>query len=163
MARSTSPFSWSSLLGGLLAALALMTTGCAPEIGDPCTTSLDCSQLGDRLCDTSQPEGYCTVFNCETDGCPEDSICMGFGFELDPACTSVEDPRWSRFERTFCMIGCEDDEDCRPGYDCLAPADQRAVSIDGDNEIADGKACFPKGAVAEASAVAPPACSPAVP
>src|SRR5690348_74537 len=48
---------------GALAA-ALIAVGCLPKIGDHCTTSLDCSQTGQRLCDTTQPDGYCTVFNC---------------------------------------------------------------------------------------------------
>jgi hypothetical protein len=137
--------------------------GCTPEIGDPCTTSLDCSQLGDRLCDTSQPEGYCTIFNCEPDQCPEDAVCIGFGLQIDPACASVEDARWARFERTFCMAACETQEDCRTGYVCALPPDRRALSIDVDNEVAASKACFPKGTVAEESSVPPPACSPAVP
>lgn len=141
-------------------ALALSALGCAPEIGDDCTTSIDCSQLGDRLCDTSQPEGYCTIFNCEPDQCPEEALCVGFGFDLDPACSGVDDPRWSRFERTFCMVGCEANDDCRPGYVCASPADRRAVSIDRDNELAGSKACFPEGTVAEPSGAAPAVCSP---
>src|SRR5687768_17386078 len=74
-----------------LAPMALLAaaTGCAPEIGDDCTTSIDCSQLGDRLCDTSQPDGYCTIFNCEPDQCPEEAVCIAFGFDIDPACSGV--------------------------------------------------------------------------
>lgn len=148
----------------LLALLALATAastlvGCAPEIGDDCTTSLDCSQLGDRLCDTSQPEGYCTIFNCEPDACPDEAVCMGFGLELDPACSTVDDARWNRFERTFCMIACEEQDDCRPGYVCATAAERRAVSIDVENELKESKACFPKGEVAQASTAAPPACT----
>jgi hypothetical protein len=145
------------LLAGLLAA----ATGCAPEIGDDCTTSIDCSQLGDRLCDTSQPNGYCTIFNCEPDQCPEEAVCIGFGTDIDPACQGVEDPRWSRFERTFCMLACEEQEDCRSGYICASPPDRRAISIDRDNELADSKACFPVGTVPEVSTDAAPAvCGP---
>src|SRR6188474_1083103 len=93
--------------------LLLAATGCAPEIGDECTTSIDCSQQGDRLCDTTQPGGYCTIFNCEPDTCPEDDgVCVAFDPELDPACRVTDDGRWARFERTFCMAECEDNDDC---------------------------------------------------
>jgi len=144
----------------VVVAIASGLLGCSPQVGDDCTTSLDCSQLGDRLCDTSQPDGYCTVFNCEPDACPEEAICIGFGLELDPACASVEDARWKRFERTFCMFGCEAQEDCRPGYVCASPEERRAISIDVDNELRVAKACFPEGEVAQASAPPPPACTP---
>ena len=156
--RDRAPAPWWLAAAALAIATGLL--GCAPQIGDDCTTSIDCSQLGDRLCDTSQPDGYCTIFNCEPDQCPEEALCVGFGFDLDPACSSVDDPRWSRFERTFCMVGCEEQEDCRPGYVCAAPGDRRAVSIDVDNELAGSKACFPEGTVADASGEAPAICTP---
>lgn len=98
--------------------LAALVFGCTPKIGNKCTLSTDCSQLGDRLCDTSQPDGYCTIFNCEPDGCPE-SICVAFDPNLDPACKSADDGRWPRFERTFCMKACSADDDCRDGYECI--------------------------------------------
>ncbi len=150
-------------LPGPLVGLALAASflvGCTPKIGDDCTTSLDCSQLGDRLCDTSEPDGYCTIFNCEPDQCPEEAICVGFGLELDPACSAIDDARWKRFERTFCMVACEEESDCRSGYVCASPGDRRALSIDVDNELRDFKACFPDGEVAQASSSPPPACTP---
>jgi hypothetical protein len=51
------------------AALLALVAGCAPKIGDKCTVSTDCSVSGDRLCDSTQPSGYCTVFNCEPNAC----------------------------------------------------------------------------------------------
>src|SRR5438874_282901 len=100
-----------------LAALAVaLGIGCKPKIGDGCAVSTDCSVNGDRLCDTTQPGGYCTVFNCEPGTCPADqSVCVAFH---DQVCA---DPRSSeRFERTFCMRTCDDDSDCRGGqYACL--------------------------------------------
>lgn len=127
----------------LLAAPAWLAA-CQPKIGDDCVGSVDCSQQGDRLCDTSQPDGYCTAFNCEPDKCPDESVCVGFGLVLDPACqeTSI-DPRWPRFERTFCLAACEEDSDCRDEYRCLAPSARRAASIDVDSDWADSKVCFP--------------------
>lgn len=98
--------------------LSLLLFGCAPKIGKKCSISTDCSQLGDRLCDTNQPEGYCTIFNCEPDTCP-DAICVGFDPSLDPACGKVDDGRWPRFQRSFCMAPCSSDGDCRDGYECI--------------------------------------------
>jgi len=96
----------------LVACLAL---GCNAKIGDKCTTSTDCSINGDRLCDTTQPGGYCTVFNCEPDTCPNEAQCVAFDNQIDPVCT---DPRGARFERTFCLRRCSGDGDCRAGYSC---------------------------------------------
>ncbi|MFT3766358.1 MAG: hypothetical protein QM820_12730 [Minicystis sp.] len=98
--------------------LAALLLGCPPKIGNKCSISTDCSQLGDRLCDTNQPDGYCTIFNCEPDNCP-DSVCVGFDPNLDPACKSADDGRWPRFQRTFCMKACSSDSSCRDGYECV--------------------------------------------
>ncbi len=137
----------------LTALVTSVLSGCQPKIGDDCLGSADCSQQGDRLCDTSQPDGYCTAFNCEPDRCPEEAVCVGFGLELDPTCTPASyDPRWPRFERTFCLLACEENGDCRDGYVCAAPEERRAASVDSENELAGSKVCFPA-----ADAVAAPA------
>jgi hypothetical protein len=101
---------------------AALLLGCPPKIGKSCSISTDCSTLGDRLCDTNQPDGYCTIFNCEPDTCP-DSICVGFDPSLDPACKSADDGRWPRFERSFCMKACSADSNCRDGYACVDLSD----------------------------------------
>ena len=86
------------------AVLLALVAGCAPKIGDKCTVSTDCSVTGDRLCDSTQPSGYCTVFNCEPNACPDDSLCVAF---KEPTCAA---PAQSvRFTRTFCMATCESD------------------------------------------------------
>ncbi len=108
-----------SLEIALFAAIALSAVGCKPQIGDKCSLSIDCSQLGDRLCDTSQPEGYCTVFNCEPDTCPQESLCVGFNPVLDPACKGTDANKAPRFQRTFCVRICDEDSDCRAGYHCI--------------------------------------------
>ncbi len=105
--------------------------GCSPKIGRECTTSLDCSQQGDRLCDITQPSGYCTIFNCEPDKCPEgDGVCVAFSSQVDPACGSTDDVNWGRFERTYCMAGCESSDDCRTGYECAAPSTRDGRILD---------------------------------
>ncbi len=110
-------------------ATLLLGAGCAPKIGKSCTLSTDCSQLGDRLCDTTQPGGYCTIFNCEPDTCPE-AVCVGFDSQIDPACGATQASQAARFERTFCMKGCNDDSDCRDGYKCQEPKALSATIVD---------------------------------
>jgi len=127
--------------------LCALILGCAPKIGKSCTLSTDCSQLGDRLCDTTQPEGYCTIFNCEPDTCP-DSACVGFYAQLDPACRTSDDGRTPRFERTFCMAPCSSDSSCRDGYQCVElndpndPAQRGAKIVDIVNDIGATKVCM---------------------
>ena len=99
----------------LLLVLAAVAFGCKPDIGDKCTTSTDCSIAGERLCDLTQPGGYCTIFNCEPNLCPENSVCVAFG-ERTCSVQAVT----LRFRRTFCMASCEKDNDCRgDAYRCV--------------------------------------------
>lgn len=147
-----------------LAAFALgaltLVAGCQPKIGDACNTSTDCSTQGDRLCDTTQPGGYCTIFNCEPNTCPEDeAACVAFNVALDPACGAADDGKWPRFERSFCMAFCEDDSDCRSGYECVAPSERSALIVDDDRSA---KVCLaePYGATATPPATPPEACLP---
>ena len=105
------------LMGGLG---SVILSGCQPLIGDDCRVDTDCSQLGDRVCDTSQPGGYCSQFNCKPESCPEgEAICVAFSSELSSVRGCQDPNRPSPFERTFCMRGCERDADCRPGYACI--------------------------------------------
>ena len=90
---------------------AVLAVGCSPSIGDDCEFSSDCSVNGDRICDTAQPGGYCTVRDCEEDTCPEDSVCV----------------RWrrtpSRIAQSWCMATCGGGGDCRDEYDCVTAAE----------------------------------------
>ncbi len=99
--------------------LALGAFGCNPKIGDSCSVSTDCSATGDRLCDTTEPGGYCTIFNCEPGTCPSEAVCVAFHTDPSPA-QGCRDPQGtSRFERSFCMFNCSSDSDCRSGYSCI--------------------------------------------
>ncbi|GAC1360988.1 MAG: hypothetical protein NVSMB47_13450 [Polyangiales bacterium] len=115
------------------AALALASvvlgSGCKPQVGDSCKLSTDCSITGDRLCDTSQPDGYCTIFNCEPDTCPGDSTCVEFHSSS------------LRFSRRFCLATCGSPSDCRPGYVCIPPKDRDAKIL--DNSPAHSTICLP--------------------
>ena len=106
-----------SLLAAVL--LAAFAFGCTPKIGDGCTTSTNCSAQGDRLCDTTEPGGYCTLFNCEPGGCPDDSLCINFGTQLSPVNQCSTSQGNSPYQQSFCMAPCSSNGDCRGGYACL--------------------------------------------
>lgn len=118
-----------------LASVALLSStlavGCGRQIGSPCVLSTDCSALSDRICDYTQPDGYCTVFNCEPDTCPDGTACVGFDAQLDAACgTELNKIRAARFERTFCVKPCQRDGDCRSQYQCVSPEERSADIVD---------------------------------
>lgn len=100
----------------LVAISALALIGCKPEIGDECSVSTDCSNVGDRLCDTTQPGGYCTIFNCEPGTCPEEAVCIAFYNSDSRVCQDPQDE--ARLRRTYCLRSCDGDGDCRGGYSC---------------------------------------------
>jgi hypothetical protein len=152
----------------LLALLVIAVAACSPEIGDKCQISTDCSIRGDRLCDISQPGGYCTQLNCRANSCADDAACILF-YSAVPGCTFDDRSGTfgSRVARSFCMKWCESNADCRDGYVC---ADARtypwnAVILD-DNQAKRTCLAAPlegqdAGVIAS---VAPPAvCGPAAP
>ena len=147
----------------LVGATAALALGCTPKIGDSCTVSTNCSATGDRLCDITQPGGYCTIFNCEPGTCPEDSVCINFGSSLSSVgsgeCSVSQGT--SPYQRSFCMATCGSNGDCRGGYSCLSlkgdvPNALGAVLVDSG----DGKVCVvaphdaPSLAVAETGGTA---------
>jgi hypothetical protein len=130
--------------------------GCEPSIGDKCDTSIDCSPTSDRICDTTQPGGYCTIHNCEDTtedeadapegACPEDAACVIYTRTPSAICEDAEGD--AAYQRTFCMLRCENDTDCRTedGYHCINVADPSlgrwdAIVIDrrpADERASDG-------------------------
>ncbi len=141
--------------------LAASAVGCLPKIGDHCTTSLDCSQTGQKICDSTQPAGYCTVFNCEPDNCPDSAACVAFNNNVDPACASHDDGQWPRFERTFCVRPCNSDGDCREGYACVPAQDRGGIVI--DVKTIASSICLARVDVTPAGASVPPVCDPKKP
>jgi hypothetical protein len=149
----------------LIAALAvsLLLAACSAEIGDSCTTNVDCDPLGGRICDTSQLEGYCTIEGCEIGSCPEEAVCVRFfpssflSVPCDPLtedavlgttakgtrtndCTSTEICLSGGYcvlrnqETRFCMLACEANDDCRGGFECRTTGTQGAEAVpDPDN------------------------------
>ena len=115
MASPHASFPWLSLA----ALLALGAgVGCKPSVGDSCKLSTDCSVTGDRLCDTSMPDGYCTIFNCNPNNCPDNAACVEFHQGN------------ARFSRRFCLAMCGKPSDCRPGYVCIDPKSRDGVITD---------------------------------
>jgi hypothetical protein len=105
---------------GLLFLFALAESACSPRIGDDCRSNQECSGETQRLCDTSQRGGYCTVLNCSPTSCPSgESVCVLFNSAISPlpACQSA--PRPSPYGRSLCMRFCDVDADCRDGYECI--------------------------------------------
>jgi len=58
--------------------VAVAAIGCGKEIGDACIVSSDCDPNGQRQCDISQKEGYCTIEGCDFSTCPEEAACIRF-------------------------------------------------------------------------------------
>ncbi len=111
-----------------------LAAGCGSEIGDSCTFDSECSPTGDRICASGAdlPGGYCTMYGCDYDTCPDEAVCIRF-FALGStnlSCVSADDcgrdelctlggycvPRTA--EIRYCMKTCSDDGDCRDGYHC---------------------------------------------
>lgn len=83
---------------------SLSAFSCKSKIGDSCDNNVDCSPDGDRICDLSQPGGYCTVPDCSKGSCPDESVCVKF---------------WEgAHTRTWCMKRCTSDGGCRSRYFC---------------------------------------------
>jgi len=127
----------------LFVMVPLSLAGCAAEIGDSCVLSTDCSETGDRICDKTQPNGYCTIVNCEPDTCPGEAACIGF--RQAPSTANVcESATELRTLRTFCMRKCSNDGDCRSGYECqdLGAEDNEYGALLTDRESSRSRVCI---------------------
>lgn len=103
----------AALLRWLACSSLLLTVACAPQIGKHCGNSLDCSAQGSRICDRTQPAGYCTIMGCEEGTCPSEAVCVKFR------------PKEERLAVTYCMAKCDERSDCRDseGYHCTSTKD----------------------------------------
>jgi hypothetical protein len=126
--RTTAPLFTRSSLRQTLNAVALLlaavavaassTAGCGTRVGDKCRTSADCGSQGNRVCDATQIDGYCTQYGCRAGSCIDSAVCVLFG-ATPPGCPASAATGVSRFGRSFCAKTCADDGDCRTGYRCL--------------------------------------------
>lgn len=126
------PGGWVDLRLVAMAAV-LAAVGCQPSIGDHCTQSTDCSPAGDCLCDTSQPNGYCTLFNCLPNACPGQAACVATNVAV-LGCPYDDRHAPSRTSRELCLRRCQNDGDCRAdeGYACVTPSDYGIQVLDTD-------------------------------
>src|SRR5579863_3322454 len=74
---------WAAMLGLAFAAAGLV--GCTPHVGDHCNQNSDCSLQGTLQCDTSQPNGYCTLFSCTGNSCQNNAVCVALNASV-PGC-----------------------------------------------------------------------------
>jgi hypothetical protein len=122
----------------MLVLACLLAAGCGKQIGDACIVSSDCDPNGQRQCDTSQKEGYCTIQGCDFDTCPEEAACIRFftgqfdnktcgpttedistdNCSLDELCDLEGHCVARSSEVRFCMLKCSSNGDCRDGYEC---------------------------------------------
>lgn len=87
----------------LIAALAVPLFACSSTaIGDSCSPSEGCGS-DDLLCRGDFPGGLCTQ-GCsgegDTESCDDDSVCV------------------AQFRSLLCMPRCQEQSDCREGYQC---------------------------------------------
>jgi hypothetical protein len=157
-------------LVGLVGLSSAALAGCAPNIGSRCVINTDCGASGALVCDTSQPYGYCTQFNCTPNSCHNQAVCVEFLASV-PGCPYDDYRSPSRTGRTFCMEHCTHDSDCRQGdgYRCLDPRkapwygaitddnqSQLVCIIPPDTPIAEVNMSLPEGSVCSASGPAVP-------
>src|SRR5438552_1679837 len=89
----------------VLVALLAASAGCSKQIGDSCSTNVECSPNGDRVCDPSQPGGYCTQEDCIADTCPQESVCVRYLALSSTACYSDQG-----------LYQCTSDDICLEGF-----------------------------------------------
>lgn len=118
-----------------LAAASFALAGCSPHIGAKCNTNTDCSLQGTLVCDTSEPYGYCTSFNCAPDSCQNEAACVLLNPAV-PGCPYDDYNSPARTGRSMCLQQCHKDSDCRTdeGYVCADPRQPpwNALIIDDD-------------------------------
>ena len=90
-----------------LGGLGIVLGSCAPKLGDGCKQGIDCDVRNQRICDRSQPGGYCTIPNCKPGDCGDDGVCVRFR------------PDQPRLSVNYCMLKCGSTSDCdRDAYVC---------------------------------------------
>ena len=136
-----------------------MLFGCQPSIGDHCFQSTDCSATGALLCDTSQPNGYCTVFNCRPNACNPGAGCVATNIDT-LGCPYDDRHAPSPYSRQLCLKLCGQTSDCREGegYACVNPAQYGLLVLDTDQTE---QVCLPATsyAVTVTDASVSPVCS----
>lgn len=159
-----------SALATLLAA-GLLLGGCTPHIGDHCALNTDCSIDGTRVCDNSQPNGYCTSFNCTANSCLDNAVCV-MTYASVPGCPYNDQQAPSRTHSTLCLKACNQDSDCRnsEGYVCRDPTLPPYSGTIIDDSPTSNKVCLAlpyynagSSNMSKVPDAAPPVCMPYLP
>jgi hypothetical protein len=114
-----------------VSAAGALLLGCTPHVGDHCNVNSDCSLQGTLVCDNSQPNGYCTLFNCAPNKCQDQAVCVLTHAGV-PGCPYDDYQSPSRTARSMCLAHCSQDSDCRTGdgYVCEDQSSHRFVILD---------------------------------
>ncbi|HEY3355732.1 MAG TPA: hypothetical protein VGQ83_20945 [Polyangia bacterium] len=147
-------------LAALACALVLAASawGCSKKIGDDCTYNTDCNPQGGRVCDVSQPSGYCTIEGCDVfnNKCPDEATCIRFFPTLDmtrpcapeheiacsdrtPGCDPAQDPA---------CCHCAADEECITEGFCIRRELERRTCMfncQSDGDCRGGYRCYASG------------------
>jgi hypothetical protein len=141
-----------------LSLIAALTAACGNQIGDSCFLSTDCDPNGNRICDGSQPDGYCTIVGCDYNTCPSESVCVEFfngsfankpcnpqtedfpggtdDCSFDEVCTLAGQCAPSSSEVRYCEKKCSSDGDCRSQYECRD--ETKMIEHGGETVLAPG-------------------------
>jgi hypothetical protein len=132
--------------------LVTLAAACSPKIGDSCSSSLDCSTDGTRICDSLSPNGgYCTIAGCDYGTCPSEAVCVRFfpglmdartcatqsDCPIDQVCTLGGQCAPTSIEVRYCMATCSSAGDCRDGYECRT---EDLMKIHGGEPVPDPNA-----------------------
>jgi hypothetical protein len=152
------PHTWAVNRSALLMTLVLAglaTPACSKHIGDGCNTNIDCAQDGNRICDLSQPGGYCTEDGCDDSSCPSEAICVRFFDQKYPTgtCSTPPGSVGECPRDQTCVDQCHTDELCvvcgpgpsQPQASCCVPsASERRYCAHGcgdDGDCRGGYVC----------------------
>ena len=86
-----------------MAILLLSFISCNTGVGDECTKDNDCDS--GLVCDENFPDGYCLKPNCNPN---DENSCT-----TEAQCTYFNDS-----EMYYCLLKCNENDDCREGYSC---------------------------------------------
>ena len=126
-----------SLLTILL--VGLLAPACGKKIGEGCRTNIDCAQDGSRICDLSQPGGYCTEDGCDDSSCPSESICVRFFDQKYPTGECSLPPGTSPGTAGTCNIPPDTADQCRTSGQCLP--DELCVVCGPSSSVPEPYAC----------------------
>jgi len=108
----------------LVLAMALAVASCGRKIGDNCQTAVDCDPNGGRICDLSQPGGYCTILGCNETTCPSEATCVRYfpvQFLTKPCNPFCEDQ--------YCLAGADGGTSSDAGCPMLCPQSSPQESL----------------------------------